>query len=246
MALLTLAFAPAPGLNPLTSPYKKARRTVLQKVRGRFYAPTVCKHRVSGSLSLPSRGPFHLSLTVLCAIGHWVVFSLGGWSPLLHAGFLVSRATLDTAPSYFVSHTWLSHYIARLPIRFCYKVFRVLQSSTLKCSHLSLGSSAFARRYLRNRCFFLFLRLLRCFSSAGSLRMTMDLSCGTWSLSMWVSPFGYLRLNGYVLLTAAFRSLSRPSSAPSARASTLRSFCLTALCPCIALHGHGLFLGSLS
>ena len=31
---------------------------------------TVCKHRVSGSLSLPSRGPFHLSFTVLCAIGH--------------------------------------------------------------------------------------------------------------------------------------------------------------------------------
>ena len=31
---------------------------------------TVCKHRVSGSLSLPSRGPFHLSFTVLCSIGH--------------------------------------------------------------------------------------------------------------------------------------------------------------------------------
>ena len=33
-------------------------------------ASTACKHRVSGSLSLPSRGPFHLSFTVLCAIGH--------------------------------------------------------------------------------------------------------------------------------------------------------------------------------
>ena len=31
---------------------------------------TVCKHRVSGSLSLPSRGPFHLSFTVLFSIGH--------------------------------------------------------------------------------------------------------------------------------------------------------------------------------
>ena len=45
---------------------------------------------------------------------------------------------------------------------------------------------------------------------------------------MWVSPFGYLRINGYLLLPAAFRSLSRPSSAPSARASALRPFCLTA------------------
>ena len=33
-------------------------------------APTACRHRVSGSLSRPSRGPFHLSFTVLCAIGH--------------------------------------------------------------------------------------------------------------------------------------------------------------------------------
>ena len=36
-----------------------------------------------------------------------------------------------------------------------------------------------------------------------------------------VSPFGYLRLFGYLLLGAAFRSLSRPSSAPSAKAFTL-------------------------
>ena len=36
---------------------------------------------------------------------------------------------------------------------------------------------------------------------------------------MWVPPFGHLRVYGYVLLTAAFRSLSRPSSAPSAKAS---------------------------
>ena len=47
------------------------RRTVLQKVRHQALSPlTVCKHKVSGSLSLPSRGPFHLSFTVLCAIGH--------------------------------------------------------------------------------------------------------------------------------------------------------------------------------
>ena len=40
---------------------------------------------------------------------------------------------------------------------------------------------------------------------------------------MGVSPFGNLWLNGYLLLTAAYRSLSRPSSALSAKASTLRS-----------------------
>ena len=36
-----------------------------------------------------------------------------------------------------------------------------------------------------------------------------------------------LRINGYLLLPAAFRSLSRLSSALSAKASTLCSFCLT-------------------
>ena len=51
---------------------------------------------VSGSISLPSRGSFHLSLTVLCAIGRQLVFSLGGWSPLLPTEFLVLRGTLDT------------------------------------------------------------------------------------------------------------------------------------------------------
>ena len=40
---------------------------------------------------------------------------------------------------------------------------------------------------------------------------------------MQVSPFRHLRVNGYLLLPAAFRSLSRLSSALSAKASTLRS-----------------------
>ena len=39
-----------------------------------------------------------------------------------------------------------------------------------------------------------------------------------------VSPFGYLRINAYLPLPEAFRSLSRPSSAPDAKAFTLRSF----------------------
>ena len=99
-----------------------------------------------------------------------------------------------------------------------------MQSITPACTHAGLGSSHFARRYSGNRVFFLFLRLLRCFSSPGSLPYVMDWRMDTWSLSRWVSPFGYLRINGYLLLPAAFRSLSRPSSALSAKASTLRSF----------------------
>ncbi len=85
-----------------------------------------------------------------------------------------------------------------------------------------LGSSAFARRYLRNHFCFLFLRLLRCFSSPGSLCMTMDSSCSDGGLLRRVAPFRYLRVKAYLQLTAAFRSLSRLSSALSAKASALR------------------------
>ena len=51
----------------------------------------------------------------------------------------------------------------------------------------------------------------------------MDSCNSDWAFLSRVPPFGYLRLIGYLLLTAAFRSLSRPSSAPGAKASSLRS-----------------------
>ena len=50
-----------------------------------------------------------------------------------------------------------------------------------------------------------------------------DSTHATWILSMWVAPFGNLRINGYLLLPEAYRSLSRPSSAPDAKAFPLRS-----------------------
>ncbi len=71
-------------------------------------APIACKHKVSGSISLPSRGPFHLSLTVLSSIGHWVVFRLGGWALLLHTGFHVSGTTLVPPVSIRISPTGIS------------------------------------------------------------------------------------------------------------------------------------------
>ena len=98
-----------------------------------------------------------------------------------------------------------------------------VQSVTPGCTHPGLGSSAFARRYLRNRVFFLFLRVLRCFSSPGSLHAAMCLLHDTMGLPWWVSPFGYLRIIAYLRLPEAFRSLLRPSSALSAKASALRS-----------------------
>ena len=74
-------------------------------------------------------------------------------------------------------------------------------------NNIGLGSSTFARHYSQNHYCFLLLRLLRCFSSPGSLPFQDD-----WPSTSRVAPFGYLRITSYVPIPAAFRSLSRPSS----------------------------------
>ena len=119
------------------------------------FAPTACKHRVSGSLSLPSRGSFHLSLTVLISIGHQVVFSLTGWSPLFHTRFLVSRTTLDSTflCSFFVYWTLTTY--GMLFQTFLLNLQIVISSPNPICiSTYGLGSSYFARHYFRNHYLF--------------------------------------------------------------------------------------------
>ena len=81
-----------------------------------------------------------------------------------------------------------------------------------------MGLSAFARHYLRNQLRFLFLQVLRCFSSLG---LRVD-----WSSTSQVSPFGHLRINACLQLPVAFRSLPRPSSSPKAKASPVRPYSL--------------------
>ena len=61
-------------------------------------ALTAYRHTVSGTISLPSRGTFHHSLTVLCTIGHSVVFRLTRWSWQIHTRFHESRTTREHNP----------------------------------------------------------------------------------------------------------------------------------------------------
>ena len=113
---------------------------------------------------------------------------------------------------------WLSHTILLcLSVTFAVHYPKCITTS-------GLASSAFARHYSRNLGWFLFLSLLRCFSSGGSPRIPMYSVYVPWFFIMGVSPFGYLRVVAYLQLTAAFRSLSRPSSAPDAKAFPLYSF----------------------
>ena len=90
-----------------------------------------------------------------------------------------------------------------------------------------LASSHFARRYFGNRCFFLFLHLLRCFSSVGSLPIAYVFSNGY--LISLLSEFPHSEIYDYygcLLLIIAFRSLPRPSSALITKAFTLCSLFL--------------------
>jgi len=54
----------------------------------------------------------------LFSIGHQVVFSLMGWSPLIHTRFRVSRITLDPTSLKFFSLTGLSPSLVCLPRQF--------------------------------------------------------------------------------------------------------------------------------
>ena len=98
-----------------------------------------------------------------------------------------------------------------------------MRSVTPGRSRPGLGSFHFARRYSGNRCFFLFLRVLRCFSSPGSLCYSMFSCNSDWSSTSRVSPFGYSGIEACLRLPLTFRSLPRPSSALGALASTLCS-----------------------
>ena len=93
-----------------------------------------------------------------------------------------------------------------------------------RCFHPWFGLLQFRSPLLpQSFVYFLFLRLLRCFSSAGSPHCTMNSCNDATVLTVRVSTFGNLRVIDYVHLTAAYRSLSRPSSAPSAKASPICS-----------------------
>ena len=136
----------------------------------------------------------------------------------------MSRSTLDPAMSFYLSLTGLSPSLAGLSRTVLLTLNITCAVLTPECTHSGLGSFHFARRYFGNRVFFLFLRLLRCFSSPGSLCNTMDSCYSDGGLLRRVSPFRYPWIVAYLQLPMAFRSLSRLSSALSAKASTLRSF----------------------
>ena len=105
-------------------------------------------------------------------IGLKGIFSLAGWAPLFLTGFLVSRDTQDTTKAdkivVYGVITLCDSAFQRLPLTLPSSYNVVLQPPLCR-NKTGLGCSAFARRYLRNHFCFLFLRVMRCFSSPGWL-----------------------------------------------------------------------------
>jgi hypothetical protein len=118
-------------------------------------------------------GAFHLSFTVLVHYRSLKVFSLTGWCRLVQSGILRPRPTQDTTTSTKLTLTGLSPSTACFPkqVQFHFTSDIVVLQPLIGRDQLGLGYSAFARHYLRNHYCFLFLCLLRCFSSAGLLTL---------------------------------------------------------------------------
>ena len=147
-------------------------------------------------------------------IGLTGVFSLAGWARQIRAGLLVSRVTQDTTKLHPGSNTGLSPSMIELSRTF-FSLFEyhdvVLQPRICIATHSvwalprSLATTGGIISY------FLFLEVLRCFSS---LRSPLYLSRDNRPSACWVVPFGNLGVKGHLHLTRAYRSLSRPSSPP--------------------------------
>ena len=142
----------------------------------------------------------------LCAIGLSVVFSLAGWSPLIPAEFLVLRGT-QVPPDH--------------PLRPCFPACST--THRFRCCRRSYNPGRCQRQprfgLLRVRSPLLAQSFLLSFPPGTKMFQFPGFapdSVRCRDRSRRVSPFGHPRVTGHLPLTAAFRSLSRPSSPPRA------------------------------
>ena len=157
------------------------------------------------------------------AIGLSGVFSLTGWSRRIRAEFLVLRVTQDTTKSRLASVTGLSPSTDQLSRRFSsrFKYYDVVLLPRMCVATQAVW--ALPRSLATTG------GIISLFSLPGGTKMFQfppfaSLPCGKDNRPSagWVVPFGNPRIKGYLHLPQAYRSLSRPSSPPRAKASTRR------------------------
>ena len=206
-----------------------------------WIAPTACRHTVSGTISRPLTGVlFTFPSRYWFTIGHQGVFRLRGWSPQIHTGFLGPRATWDPARKSLRFHLrgchplcrrfperlrLLGRFLTSCQISSSGQVLPLpLSRNACRLSHVtSLACSAFAHHYSRNRFCFLFLRVLRCFTSPRYRNLPYAFRQERRPATTAGFPHSdILGSQSGCRLPEAYRRLQRPSSAPGAKASTVR------------------------
>jgi hypothetical protein len=188
------------------SPHPRTRRTLLPLV-GMWF---------QGLFHSPHRGAFHLSLTVL---GHTGVFSLGGWSPQLHARLLGSGVTQELHCLECVAVCYRALTVSGAPfqgtshgvapdVRGSYNP--AATRTTVWARPVSLAATRGISRLISLPPGTEMFQ----FPGFASLRREMT-ECDL----RRVAPFGHLGITVCVPLPRAYRSLPRPSSPPCAQAS---------------------------
>ena len=210
----------------LSSPAKATRRLIMQKARRhahkarsdrlRAHGFRICFNLLGGVLfTFPSRYWY--------AIGLAGVFSLAGWSRRIQAGLHVSRPTQDAARGRGTSATGLSPSAAPLsrrprlvplpPQARSYNPGDARRRPPVWAPPLSLATTR---------------GIIGLFSLPAGTKMFQFPAFASptkkrgYRQSRWVVPFGDPRIKGHLRLPADYRSLSRPSSPPRAKASAMR------------------------
>ena len=158
-------------VNDLTSPPTVSRGLIMQKACGHPASgtTTVCRHMISGSISLPYQGffsPFPHGTSTLSVISEYL--ALGGGPPGFRQGFTCPALLgipLGSVPDFvYGSITLYGRTFQNFPLSF---QIPCQGPATPSRKRDGLGCSPFARHYLGNRICFPLLRVLRCFTSPG-------------------------------------------------------------------------------
>ena len=160
-------------------------------------------------------------------IGRQRVFSLGGWSPQIQTGFHVPRPTqerIGRAKTFVygaITHYGQAFLRCSTSLRLCNS--HVIRPTTPALQEDRFGLFPFRSPLLRESRLISLPRATEMFHFARFPRTRLCIQRAVHGLStMWVAPFGNPRIKGYLRLPRAYRSLSRPSSASGAKASTVR------------------------
>ena len=163
-------------------------------------------------------------------IGLRVIFSLGGWSPRIQTGFLVSRPTQVPPRTSSDFRLRGSNPLCRAfpgtsansPIIFCWRPYNPV-GRTRRFGLFPLRSPLLRESRLIS------------FPSGTEMFQFPEFTLLTYGFSqqfmastaMRVTPLGNPRIKRCLLFPEAYRSLPRPSSLPGAKASALRPCYLT-------------------